>query len=106
MNSDYPDILQHSAVYKRTFVLGNLITLRQVGIKITFPVKVGILGDISAYRQTQFNNRINCLFIYSRQRSGVPQANRANIHVRLFFVEIVKTGTEHLCPRLQLRVNL
>ena len=91
---------------ERHVILGDLITLRQIGIKIIFSVKFRMLRYLAPEREPDQNSLADCLAIRDRQTAGLPAANFANVSVRLCLIRVVRRRTKHFRVRLELNVDL
>ena len=89
---------------QRLVVLRNLVALGQIGIKVVFAREDRALAHLAVERQRGQRGKLDGLLVQHGQRSGQPQANRANVGVRIR-AEPVGATAKRLGRREQLHVH-
>ncbi|CAI8190152.1 MAG: Uncharacterised protein [SAR116 cluster bacterium] len=96
---------QHPLTHDWLFVLADLITLRQIGIKIVLSVKHADQIDLGIQPQTGPYCLVNTFLVDHRQHAGHGCINKADIGVRLGSKSGWRTGKQ-LGAGLDLRMHL
>ena len=99
----YPQKL--TSRHKRIFILAYLIALRKIRIKVVFPIKFGVIRQLTIQRHAYPKYMPYCFPIDNRQSPRVRKANWANIGIRSCCICLVQRRTEHLRLSLKLRMD-
>src|SRR5690242_8830618 len=87
---------------ERVLILTDLISLRDVRVKITFAIKLAEVGELAAHGAAGSHDVLHRLPIDDRQGARMRHTNRANIDVGACLIRVVLARTEHLGVRLEL----
>ena len=89
---------------QRLVELRNLVALGQVGIEIILAREDRPLAHLAVERQRSQRGKFDGLCVQHRQRAGQPQANGADVRVRVRS-EMIGATAKCLCGREQLHVH-
>ncbi len=93
-----------AAECERTFVLRNLVALRQVGIEVVLAREDRLGLDVAAERERRLDGEVHRLPVQHRQGAGQSEADRTDLRVRRR-AEGGAAAAENLGAGLQLGVN-
>ncbi len=95
---------QRAPLDHRSFVLADLVALRQIGIKVILARKDAVPGDGGADRDAEADRTLDRTSIQHRQRARQSQIDRARLRIR-FGAERGRRARENLALGGQLRMR-
>ena len=93
------DTCKFSPANERVLVLRELVTLREVGVKIILAIEFRIVGERASERRADTKHVPDRFPIDDRERSRVREAHWADVHIRPLFIGVVPRIAEHLRSR-------
>ena len=96
--------IQVSMFTQRQIILGNLIGFRQIGVKVVFPVLLGITCNRTVGRHAGLDRVFYNLAVEDRKRAGQTHADRADMSVG-FCAEVGRAAAKNFGPGFQLDMN-
>jgi len=82
--------------------LADLISLRDVRIKITLAIELGKIGERAADCDAKPQNMSDGFAINNWQRARVRETDRTDVYIWSRLIRVVRGVAEHLSPSLEL----